>query len=138
MWQATVMGFGIGVIGEFLFLFLQDLGGSESLMGLTLTVTCIAEVPAFHYQPQLLKMVSVHTMLHIVMWAYVVRLGLYALLPYVGSAWAVLPAELLVSGWLAFVLLLHACMFMFVPVLISSFLLMSVPVRVHVLMLVPI
>jgi hypothetical protein len=50
MCQATAMGFGIGVIGEFLFLFLQELGGSETLMGLTLTFTCLAEVPVFHYQ----------------------------------------------------------------------------------------
>jgi hypothetical protein len=50
MGQATAMGFGIGVIGEFLFLFLQELGGSETLMGLTLTFTCLAEVPVFHYQ----------------------------------------------------------------------------------------
>jgi hypothetical protein len=50
MAQATAMGFGIGVIGEFLFLFLQELGGSETLMGLTLTFTCLAEVPVFHYQ----------------------------------------------------------------------------------------
>jgi hypothetical protein len=48
--QATTMGFGIGVIGEFLFLFLADLGGSELLMGLTLTFTCLAEVPVFHFQ----------------------------------------------------------------------------------------
>jgi hypothetical protein len=73
------------VIGEFLFLFLQDLGGSETLMGLTLTVTCLAEVPVFHFQPQLLKLVSVHTMLHIVMWTYMLRMGLYALVRGVTS-----------------------------------------------------
>jgi len=50
MGQATTMGFGIGVIGEFLFLFLQELGGTETLMGLTLTMTCVAEVPVFHFQ----------------------------------------------------------------------------------------
>jgi hypothetical protein len=74
-----LLRFASGVIGEFLFLFLQDLGGSETLMGLTLTVTCLAEVPVFHFQPQLLKLVSVHTMLHIVMWTYMLRMGLYAL-----------------------------------------------------------
>lgn len=68
-----------GVIGEFLFLYLQDLGGSETLMGLTLTVTCISEVPMFHFQPQILRVVSVHSMLHFVMWTYALRMGLYAL-----------------------------------------------------------
>eukprot|EP00775_Hariotina_reticulata_P004764 gene4763-5014_t len=99
------MGFGIGVIDSFLFLFLQDLGGSEGLMGLTLTVTCLAEVPMFHFQGRILSIISVDTMLHIVLWVYAVRLGLYALLPVLASsAWAVLPVELLhgvtfACGW---------------------------------------
>jgi hypothetical protein len=103
--QALIMGFGIGVIDSFLFLFLQDLGGSEALMGLTLSVTCLAEVPVFHFQGKILTVISVDTMLHIVLWAYTVRLGLYALLPVVASsAWAVLPVELLhgvtfACGW---------------------------------------
>jgi hypothetical protein len=77
--RRTPLHIAAGVIGEFLFLFLQDLGGSETLMGLTLSVTCVAEVPVFHFQPQLLKLVSVHTMLHIVMWTYMLRMALYAL-----------------------------------------------------------
>jgi hypothetical protein len=43
-------------------------------------------------------------MLHAVLCAYVLRLGLYALLPYAGSPWCVLPVELLhgitfACGW---------------------------------------
>lgn len=95
MWQACIMGFGIGVIGEFLFLFLSELGGSETLMGLTLTFTCMAEVPVFHYQGAILRHISVHTMLHVVLCTYALRLMLYALLPLSPSPWVVLPVELL-------------------------------------------
>lgn len=38
-------------------------------------------------QGTVLRYISVHTMLHIVMWTYAIRLGLYALLPYTHSPW---------------------------------------------------
>jgi hypothetical protein len=38
-------------------------------------------------QGTVLRYISVHTMLHIVMWTYVIRLGLYALLPYAHTPW---------------------------------------------------
>lgn len=37
--QALTMGFGVGVIGEYLFVYLDQLGGSDTLMGLSLTVS---------------------------------------------------------------------------------------------------
>eukprot|EP00967_Tisochrysis_lutea_P004335 scaffold5102_cov17-Tisochrysis_lutea.AAC.1 len=36
-----------GTIESFLFVFLQELGANSTLMGLTLTITCLAEVPTF-------------------------------------------------------------------------------------------
>ena len=39
--QVLVMGSAVGVIDSFLFMYLEDLGASETLMGLTLTFTCI-------------------------------------------------------------------------------------------------
>lgn len=105
MAQATVMGVGIGVIGEFLFLLLREMGGSEMLMGLTLTFTCASEVPAFAIQDRLLSfMGGVGPALHLVLLTYVLRLGAYAALPLAGTPWAVLPIELLhgitfAMGW---------------------------------------
>ncbi len=52
-------------------------------MGLRLNV-----VPLL-LQGTVLRYISVHTMLHIVMWTYAIRLGLYALLPYAHSPWYV-------------------------------------------------
>jgi hypothetical protein len=40
--QCIFLGFGVGNIENFLFLYLDELGASETLMGLTLTVTCVA------------------------------------------------------------------------------------------------
>ena len=39
--QVLVMGSAVGVIDSYLFMYLEDLGASETLMGLTLTFTCI-------------------------------------------------------------------------------------------------
>ncbi len=46
-------------------------------MGLSLTITCASEIPAFHYQGALLKIVSVTTLLHVVLLTYFLRLALY-------------------------------------------------------------
>eukprot|EP00897_Mesotaenium_endlicherianum_P009597 jgi/Mesen1/8666/ME000504S08109 len=45
----VIMGYSMGSIEALLFLYLEELGGSATLMGLTLTVTCVAEVPAMYY-----------------------------------------------------------------------------------------
>jgi hypothetical protein len=44
MSSCQVMGTSMGVIECFLFLYLGELGASKALMGLSLTVTCAAEV----------------------------------------------------------------------------------------------
>jgi hypothetical protein len=63
------------------------------------TNSCIvypaAEIPAFHYQGLLLKYIDLSSMLHVVQLAYVLRLALYAMLPWAGSPAWVLPVELL-------------------------------------------
>ena len=35
------MGTAVGVIDSYLFMYLEDLGATETLMGLTLTFTCL-------------------------------------------------------------------------------------------------
>ncbi|KAK9832540.1 hypothetical protein WJX81_007525 [Elliptochloris bilobata] len=79
----------------FLFLFLDELGGSELLMGLTITITCIAEVPVFFFTGWLLEAVGVKVVLHGVLAVYILRLGYYSILEHLVTPWAVLPIELL-------------------------------------------
>jgi hypothetical protein len=64
-------------------------------MGLTLTFTCASEIPSFAVQGWLLQRVSTEALLHFVIATYAARLALYWALPLAGSAWAVLPIELL-------------------------------------------
>jgi MFS_1 like family len=91
----TVMGYAVGTIESFLFLFLEDLGGSESLMGLTLTVTCIAETLIFFYASSIMHFLGLDGCFHLCFFAFLVRLGSYATLSHWKSPWAVLPVELL-------------------------------------------
>ncbi|KAG2499955.1 hypothetical protein HYH03_002240 [Edaphochlamys debaryana] len=92
---ATIMGYGFGTIDSFLFLYLQQMGATGTLMGLTLTVTCMAEVPAFQLQDRLLDSWGVTAALDLVQLVYVLRLALYTLLPRLGAVAWVLPIEVL-------------------------------------------
>ena len=93
---ATFMGYAVGTIESFLFLFLEDLGGSETLMGLTLTMTCIAETAVFHYAGSIMKALGLDGSFHLCFLAFLVRLASYAALARFNlSVWCVLPVELL-------------------------------------------
>ncbi|KAL4546901.1 hypothetical protein Ndes2526B_g07705 [Nannochloris sp. 'desiccata'] len=92
----TVMGYAVGTIESFLFLFLEDLGGSETLMGLTLTVTCVAETFVFYYASHIMHFLGLDGCLHLCFLAFLVRLGSYATLAHwKQTPWTVLPVELL-------------------------------------------
>ena len=90
---AVVMGFGFGCIEGFLFLLLREMGASDLLLGLTLTVTCLAEVPSFLFQGWMIQRMGTTALLDICCFAYVVRMGAYALLPSIRSPWLVLIIE---------------------------------------------
>jgi hypothetical protein len=51
-------------------------------MGLTITVTCVAEVPVFFFTGCLLEAVGVHAVLHGVLAVYILRLAYYSVLQY--------------------------------------------------------
>ncbi|MEW5303289.1 MAG: hypothetical protein WDW36_005995 [Sanguina aurantia] len=93
--MSCLIGIGYGVIETWLFVYLQQLGGSRALMGVTLTVTCSLEIPFFYVQGYLLGKFKADTVMDMVLFAYVLRLSCYALLPWWGSPWAVLPVETL-------------------------------------------
>ena len=94
--MVLIMGFAVGTIESFLFLYLEDLGGSETLMGLTLTFTCIAETLVFAYSGQIIHALGIQGCLNLCFFAFLVRLGSYATLKWWwGAPWSVLPVELL-------------------------------------------
>ncbi|KAG2442633.1 hypothetical protein HXX76_002717 [Chlamydomonas incerta] len=101
---AAANGYAWGTIDCFLYMYLKQLGASEALVGVAVTITCAAEVPAFQLQGRLLDRWGVTRVLDMVQAAYVLRLALYALLPYAGSVLWVLPVEVLhgitfACGW---------------------------------------
>ena len=57
-------------------------GGSELLMGLTITITCVAEVPVFFFTGWLLEAVGVKVVLHGVLAVYILRLLYYSILQH--------------------------------------------------------
>ena len=57
-------------------------GGSELLLGLTISVTCIAEVPIMYMTGWLLEALGVKLVLHGVMAVYILRLLFYSILQH--------------------------------------------------------
>lgn len=83
---------GSAMVHNFLFLYLEDLGASESLMGLSLTVATLSEMPVFFFSAWFLRKLGARGLLLLAMGAYVVRLLAYTVMP---SVWYVLPINLL-------------------------------------------
>ena len=88
-----VCGIVFGIISTYLFIFLEDqLDGPHYLMGLTLTLTCIAEVPVMFYAKRLLDLLGHINVMNLVVITWGLRSFLYSTLQ---SPYWVLPIELL-------------------------------------------
>lgn len=85
-----VMGTCMATIETFLFWFLQDLNGSHLLMGLSLCMTCVTEVPIMFYSGHLIKWLGHHGVLYLTFVCYTVRYLSYSFIP---NAWYVLAIE---------------------------------------------
>jgi len=92
---ALTMGTAVGVIDGYLFLFLEELGSHETLMGATLTFTCISEVPIFFFSKAIINRLGADGTLHLVVACFLLRLAAYSTLAYWPAPWMVLPVELL-------------------------------------------
>jgi MFS family permease len=83
---------GSGIVHNYVFLYLSDLGASKTLMGVSQTVATLSEMPVFFFSAVLLRRVGARGLLLLSLLAYIVRLFAYTLLPPV---WLVLPINLL-------------------------------------------
>ncbi|DBA86562.1 TPA: hypothetical protein ACH3X1_005042 [Trebouxia sp. C0004] len=72
--MSLLMGFGTGILSVYLFLYLDELGGSEMLMGLCITVTCVVELPIFAANNWILKKLGVNSVIHITLAVCVIRM----------------------------------------------------------------
>jgi MFS transporter, PPP family, 3-phenylpropionic acid transporter len=86
----VVMGQAYGAIGTFLFLRLQELGGSPLLMGLTLAVNCAVEAPTFHFSGAAIQRLGLIGVLVLCPALMALRLSFYGVLE---SPWPVLLVE---------------------------------------------
>jgi MFS transporter, PPP family, 3-phenylpropionic acid transporter len=88
---AFIAGLGLAAISNYLFVYMQSLGASNTLMGFALTVSTISEVPALFFSHRLLRRFGTRGMLIIAMTAISLRLICYSL---VTQAWVVLLIQL--------------------------------------------
>ena len=85
-------GVAAGVGHNFLFLYLDQLHASKTLMGISLLVEAVSEVPVFFFGNRLLQRWGARGLLLVALGANALRMFSYALMP---AAWLVLPIHLL-------------------------------------------
>ncbi|EFN59197.1 hypothetical protein CHLNCDRAFT_50056 [Chlorella variabilis] len=107
-WLCTVLGFGHGMVGGFLFMYLAQLGGSEMLMGCILVANALPELPAFFFFGSILAALGMNT----VLLAACATLGLRVWAYSVGTCWYHYVVPLLLPSinlnWIVAIETLHA------------------------------
>jgi PPP family 3-phenylpropionic acid transporter len=86
-----IAGIGMATINNYLFVYLQSLGASKTLMGFALTVSTLSEIPAMFFSDRLLRRFGARGMLVIAMTTIGLRLACYALTT---QPWVVLVIQL--------------------------------------------
>jgi MFS family permease len=75
------------------FLYLDKLGASKHLMSVSVTLTCVAEVPVFHFSGAIIKRIGLTNSAALVLVAFVVRLSAYSTMGTWPTLWLVLLVE---------------------------------------------
>jgi len=83
------MGTANACMNSFVFLLMQDLGGSTSLMGISIAINICTEVPVFHFSQEIMQRLGTRGVMYVGMIAYFLRLLWY------GVAWS--PASVLIA-----------------------------------------
>jgi PPP family 3-phenylpropionic acid transporter len=87
-----IAGTGMATINNYLFVYMQSLGASKTLMGFALTVSTISEIPAMFFSDRLLRRFGARGMLVIAMTTIGLRLLCYSLTT---QPWIVLVIQLM-------------------------------------------
>ncbi|MEA3441831.1 MAG: major facilitator superfamily domain-containing protein 6 [Chloroflexota bacterium] len=80
LFAVFVFGFGSAVINNYLFLYMDDLGASKTLMGLSLMFATISEVPVLYFSGRLLNRFGYIGMMIFAMSLLAIRLLAYSLI----------------------------------------------------------
>jgi PPP family 3-phenylpropionic acid transporter len=86
-----IAGIGMATINNYLFVYMQSLGASKTLMGFALTISTISEVPAMFFSDRMLRRFGARGMLVIAMTTIGLRLIGYSLTT---QPWVVLVIQL--------------------------------------------
>ena len=89
---AWLIGMLMSVIENFLFWFIEDLGGGQTIMGLSVLVMSVGEIPAFILSGHLISRIGYMATLCLTFICYAVRFVAYS---FITIPWTVLPVELL-------------------------------------------
>jgi PPP family 3-phenylpropionic acid transporter len=89
--MVLIAGIGMATINNYLFVYMQSLGASKTLMGVALTFATISEIPAMFFSDRLLRRFGARGMLIIAMTAIGLRLVCYSL---TSQPWVVLIIQL--------------------------------------------
>ena len=92
LFLAVAGGAGQAIIHNFLFLYMNDLGASKTMMGFSLTVATLSELPIFFYSGRLLTRWSAKGLFVFATGVYVVRAMAVS---YVTIPWMILVTQLL-------------------------------------------
>lgn len=87
-----VGGMCLSALSNFLFLYMESLGATRTLMGFSLTAATLSELPMFFFADRFLKRWGARGLLLISMSAYVLRSLLYS---FVATPWIILFIQLL-------------------------------------------
>jgi MFS family permease len=75
------------------FLYLDQLGASKHLMSVSVALTCVAEVPVFHFAGALIERLGLAGASSAVLLAFVVRLAAYSTMSLWPTLWLILAVE---------------------------------------------
>ena len=89
---AFLGGVSLNVTGNFLYLYMADLGASGRIVGASLTVSTLSEIPFMFFSRGLLKRFKARPLLLFALLIFVLRLVLYS---FITVPWLLLPVQLL-------------------------------------------
>eukprot|EP01119_Soliformovum_irregulare_P021636 TRINITY_DN7246_c0_g1_i1.p1 TRINITY_DN7246_c0_g1~~TRINITY_DN7246_c0_g1_i1.p1 ORF type:complete len:455 (+),score=85.32 TRINITY_DN7246_c0_g1_i1:90-1454(+) len=93
LFSLFIMGGCTSIVSNFLFLFMREyLNAGDTLLGLSISITVIMELPFFFYSARLLRTLGIRGLIITSHVAYITRVIAYTIIP---DPWWFLPIELL-------------------------------------------
>ena len=79
--SSVTLTMGTSIVEGLIFLYFETLGASNTILGLTVLVTVMFEIPIFHYAPNLLNHFGAEMLQVVACFAYMIRVVGYTFIP---------------------------------------------------------